>query len=136
VNSDRYAQLVEALRERALGNCPDTAAVELIAGHGLWLHRPDFGRFIARNGHCCATGEPIAAIRWRAAITALNQGHLPCSGGEADLLRIAAAIGAGIPVRLRGVLGNLDHRTIALVTTAIAAANGTSHFASRTSNDF
>ena len=67
----------------------------------------------------------MALIRWRAAITALNQGRLPRSSSEADILRIAASLGAGTPIRLRDVLGCLDHRNIALVTKAIALANDT-----------
>jgi hypothetical protein len=41
------------------------------------------------------------------------------------VLRIAASLGDDdIPVRLRSVLGGLDRRNIALVTTAITTANG------------
>jgi hypothetical protein len=40
-------------------------------------------------------------------------------------LRIAASLGdPAIGVRLRTVLGNLDRRTITLVTDAVTAANG------------
>lgn len=57
----------------------------------------------------------MAIIRWRAVISALGHGRLPCSGSEADILRIAASLGAGVPVRLRDVLGILDHANIARV---------------------
>jgi hypothetical protein len=67
----------------------------------------------------------MATIRWRAAVTALGQGRLPCSSSEADVLRLAASLGAGVPVRLRDVLGCLDHRNIAHVIRAIGIANDT-----------
>jgi hypothetical protein len=40
------------------------------------------------------------------------------------VLRIAASLGANIPVRLGRVLGVLDNTTIARVLDAIALANG------------
>jgi hypothetical protein len=64
-------------------------------------------------------------IRWRAAVHALDTGRLPCSSSEAAVLRIAASLGdEAVGVHLRSVLGGLDSRNIALVTGAIAAANG------------
>jgi hypothetical protein len=60
-----------------------------------------------------------------AAHTALQRGQLPCSGSEADVLRIAASLGAGIRISLRHVLGNLDHTNIAHVVRAIGLANNT-----------
>ena len=107
-----------------MGINAETAAVDLIAHHGVWLHRPDFAPFL-QHGRCHATDEPMAAIRWRAAHTALQRGQLPCSGSEANVLRIAASLAAGIPIRLRHVLGNLDHRNIAHVMRAIGLANDT-----------
>jgi hypothetical protein len=124
VNSDQYAELVDALHEHAVGITAATAAADLIAAHRVWLARPDFAPFI-QHGRCHATGAPMATIRWRAAITALGQGRLPCSSSEADILRIAASLGAGVPVRLRDVLGCLDHRNIAHVIRAIGIANDT-----------
>ena len=61
--------------------------------------------------------------QWNAAIHALESGHLPCSGSEQAVLRIAASLADGIGVSLRD-LGNLDRRNITLVTGAITAANG------------
>jgi hypothetical protein len=52
-------------------------------------------------------------------------GQLPCSSSERSILRIAASLAdPGVAVNLRENLGNLDARTITLVTDAIAAANG------------
>lgn len=137
MNLDQYARLVDALHEHAVGITAATAAVDLIAGHRVWLARPDFDPFV-QYGHCHSTGQPMATIRWRAAVTALGQGRLPCSSSEAHVLRIAASIGADVPVRLRDVLGCLDHRTIAHVVRAIGIANDTwpIHQPSRINDDF
>jgi hypothetical protein len=115
--------LIDALHEHADGLFADTAAVDLIVGHDVWLRRPQFQRFI-HSGRWQASGVPFSHIRWRAAVTALDRGHLPCSSSEADILRIAASLGANIPLRLRHVLGRLDRRNVALVTDAITTANG------------
>lgn len=124
MNGELYGRLVDALHEHAVGITAQVAAVDLVAAHRIWLARPDFGPFI-QHGRCHATRQPVATIRWRAAITALGQGRLPCSSSEAHILRIAASLGAGVPIRLCDVLGCLDHRNIALVVQAIAIANDT-----------
>lgn len=122
MNLEEFYELAEQLCEYALGVNADYAAVDLIANHAVWLHRPDFAPFIRRGRY---HGEQTATIRWRAAHTALHRGRLPCSGSEADVLRIASSLGAGVPIRLRDVLGNLDHRNIAHVVRAIGLANDT-----------
>ena len=119
-----YNELVESLYEHVIGVNADTAAVDLIAHHGVWLRRPDFAPFL-KHGRCPSTGEATATIRWRAAHTALQRRQLPCSGSEADVLRICASLGAGVAVNLRHVLGNLDHHNIAHVIRAIGIANDT-----------
>ena len=84
---------------------------------------PQFRRIIAAGSGI--TGQPLAVIRWKAAICALEAGQLPCSGSEQAILRIAASLAdPGIAVNLRDNLGNLDARNIALVTDSIKAANG------------
>ncbi len=122
MNLEEFYQLVEQLCEYAMGVNAEYAAVELIANHRVWLLRRDFVPFI-RRGHY--HGEPTATIRWRSAHTALQRGQLPCSSSEADVLRIATSLAAGIPISLRHVLGNLDHRNIAHVVRAIGIANDT-----------
>jgi hypothetical protein len=118
------AQLACLLYDAAEGICADVAAVMLIDRHGHFLHDPAFRRIIAA-GSSITTGQPLAVIRWNAAITALDRGQLPCSSSEQSVLRIAASLAdPGIAVRLRDTLGNLDARNITLVTDAIAAANG------------
>jgi hypothetical protein len=117
-------QLACLLYDAAEGICADVAAVMLIDRHGPFLHAPAFRRIIAA-GSSITTGQPLAVIRWHAAIGALEAGQLPCSSSEQSILRIAASLaGPHIAVRLRDNLGNLDARNIALVTDAIAAANG------------
>jgi hypothetical protein len=117
------AALVARLRGHAAGLLADTAAVDLLAGHDIWLRRPEFRRHV-RLGPVPATGTPVAFIDWRAALAALTRGQLPCAGSEADVLRIAAALGADAPLHLPHVLGGLDRTNITLVTDAITYANG------------
>jgi hypothetical protein len=109
---DQHARLVEALHEHAVGITAQVAAVDLLTNHRVWLPRADFAPFI-QHRRCHSTGEPMAMIRWRAAVTALGQARLPCSSAEADMLRIAASLGC------------LDHRNIAHVVRAIGIANDT-----------
>ncbi len=117
-------QLAVLLAESAAGISAGTAAVTLIARHGHFLHQPAFRRIITAGSSICA-GEPVAVIRWKAAICALDTGRLCCSRSEAAVLRIAASLGDDdIPVHLGQVLGGLDRRNITLVTAAITAANG------------
>jgi hypothetical protein len=59
------------------------AAVELLIGHGPWLRRRVGG------------GDPLAVV-W----TALEDGHLPCSSGERQILLVAASIAEGVPIDL------------------------------------
>ncbi len=118
------SQLACLLYDAADGLCADVAAVMLLDRHGHFLHQPAFRRLIAA-GSSITTGQPLAVIRWTAAIGALEAGQLPCSGSGQAILRIAASLAdPGIAVRLRENLGNLDRRNIALVTDAITAANG------------
>jgi hypothetical protein len=119
----RAAQLACLLQDTAAGIAADDAAVTLIARHGHFLHQPGFRRIIA-SGSSIYSGEPVAVIRWKAAIHALDTGLLPCSSSEQAILRIAASLGdPAIPVHLRHVLGGLDRHNIALVTAAITTAN-------------
>jgi hypothetical protein len=117
-------QLACLLYDAAEGICADVAAVMLIDRHGHFLHDPAFRRIIAA-GSSITTGQPLAVIRWTAAIHALESGQLPCCGSERAILKIAASLAdPGITINLRDSLGNLDRRNIALVTDAITAANG------------
>jgi hypothetical protein len=66
----------------------------------------------------------MAAIDWDAAITALNVGELPCSGGERRILQLAASLAGGIPVSLRDTVTGLDNDNTARLLTAIRHAAG------------
>ena len=66
----------------------------------------------------------MADIDWAAAITALDTGNLPCSGGEQRMLRLAASLADGIPVNLRDALTGIDDHNINLVITAVLHASG------------
>ena len=117
-------ELAGQLRDAADGILADTAAVELIISHQNFLHRDAFRRII-RASTSISTGQPLAVIGWDAALGALEAGQMPCASSEQAILRIAASLGdPAISVRLRTVLGNLDARTITLVTSAITTANG------------
>ena len=116
--------LAGTLISHAAGLTSDSAAAELIAAHHTWLARTDFitSHIPAGTRH---DGHPYAWIDWESAVTALDGHRLSCTGSEAGILRIAASLGhPAIPVHLARVLGSLDHTNIALVTTAIARANG------------
>jgi hypothetical protein len=118
------SQLACLLYDAADGMCADVAAVMLIDRHGHFLHDPAFRRIIAA-GSSITTGQPLAVIRWTAAIHALEAGELPCCSSEKAILRLAASLAdPGVAVNLRDNLGNLDARNITLVTDAITAANG------------
>jgi hypothetical protein len=117
-------QLICLLTDTAAGIPADLAAIELITRHDHFLHQPAFRRVIA-TARSPFTGDPLLTIRWKAATHALDTGRLYCSGSEQAVLRIAASLGdRDIPVHLRHCLGSLDHRSITLITTAIANANG------------
>ncbi len=102
-------RLAALLRGTAAGMLADTAAADLIIAAGASV----------------TDGQPFAVIRWNAAVWALQNGHLPCSTSERAVLLIAASLAEpGITISLRECLGSLDRRNIALVTAAVAAANG------------
>lgn len=124
MNSREHLNLVNALREHVVGITTETAAVDLLVNHRVWLTRPDFARFI-QHGRCHSTGQPMTMIRWRAIHLALAHGQLPCSNSEAHILRIAASLAVGVPISLRKILGCLDHRNITHVIRAIGIANDT-----------
>jgi hypothetical protein len=116
--------LAGALRAAALGLYPDTAATELIIGHGTWLRRDDFTSRFIQHINSAIDGYELAQINWAAATAALDAGQLPCSGTEQRLLRLAASIAGGVPVSLRDTLPGLDNPTVDLLTTAIRHAAG------------
>jgi hypothetical protein len=117
--------LTAALRACAAGLYPLEAGVALLAGNGTFLRRGDFtNRFIEHGTSISDGATPMAAIDWEAAITALQSGELPCSGGERRILQLSASLAGGIPVDLRDAVTGLDHDNTALLITAIRHATG------------
>ena len=111
-----------ALRNCASGLYAAQAGVALLVSNGTFLHRYDFtSRFIE---HDTNGATPMAAIDWEAAITALDNGGLPCSGGERRILQLAASLAAGTPVSLRDTITGLDSPNTALLVTAVQHAAG------------
>ena len=117
------SQLSAALRATAAGIHPDEAGTGLIISHGAFLQRSDFTRHVETAG-CITDGTPMAWIDWDAVSAALDSGHLPSSGGEQRIVRVAASLAAGHPVSLRDAIPGLDQRSLHLVATAIRHAAG------------
>ena len=113
-----------ALRAQAEGMHACEAATELLIGHGSWLHRADFVDLFIHTDTGPSDGIVVSAIDWPEALTALDAGRLPCSGGEGHILRIAASLADGVPVDLRDALSGLDLTNINLVAAAVFHANG------------
>jgi hypothetical protein len=119
------AALHAALRASAAGIYPSEAGTGLLIGHGTWLHRDDFTAAFVHTGTSITDGTTeMADVDWPAAISALDAGTLPCSGGEQRMLRLAASLAAGTPVNLRDTLTGIDHRNTQLLITAILHATG------------
>ena len=98
------------------------AAVELLIGHRWWLVRDDF---LVHVESCRGlSGESMAVVDWRAAWAALEDGHLPCSGGERQILRVATSIAEGVPIDLRDAVTSLDAVNSVRVACAVLAAGG------------
>jgi len=114
--------LTAALRACAAGLYPLEAGTELLIENGTFLRRDDFTTGFIEHG--TSDGNPMAAINWDAAITALANGNLPCSGGERRILQLAASLAAGTPVSLRDTITGLDDRNTALLAVAIRHAAG------------
>jgi hypothetical protein len=66
----------------------------------------------------------MAAIDWPAAITALDEGGLPASGGERRVLRLAASLPDGIPVDLRDAFTGTDTANVDRAVRAMLHASG------------
>ena len=112
-----------ALRACACGIYATEASVELLISHGTFLRRNDFRHRFVHHGITDGTTH-MATIDWPGAVTALDAGELPCSGGKHRILRIAASLAAGIPADLRDCLTGLDHDNIQRVISAVLHASG------------
>jgi hypothetical protein len=98
------------------------ASVGLLICHRWWLVRDDFLVHVEFCGGF--HGESLAAVDWRAAWTALEDEHLPCSGGERQILRVAASIAESVPIDLCDVVSSLDAVNLNRVAQALMVAGG------------
>jgi hypothetical protein len=113
--------LAAALRARADGLYPAEAAAELLISHASWLCRDDF----VDVGTSITDGTTLmAAVGWPAAITALDEGGLPASGGERRVLRLAASLADGIPADLRDAFTGMDTANVDRAVHAMLHASG------------
>jgi len=118
------AALPAALRACAAGYYPAEAGAGLLVSHGCFLQRRDFADFIRAGTSISDAATTMAEVDWDAAISALQAGQLPVSGGEQRILQLAASIAAGTPVSLRDTIPGLDDRNLQLVITAIRHTAG------------
>jgi hypothetical protein len=118
-----FNELAGMLHAAAGGLHTATAAVGLLIDHQSWLLRTDFTSNFVRVEHD-DDGTGYADIKWLAALDALDNGLLPCSGSEANMLRIAASLAAPTPITLGTAVSGLDTRNLRLVLAAVTHANG------------
>ena len=114
--------LTGALHACAAGLLPLEAGVALLASNGVFLRRDDFTSRFIQHGTSCGTHR--AVIDWDAAITALQAGELPCSGGERRILLLSASLADGTPVGLGDTVTGIDDANISRLLTAIRHAAG------------
>ena len=117
------ADLAAALRAHARGLHTREAAIELLIGNASWLHRAT--SFIPS---CTPQPASSTAPRWRRSTgpprsPPSNNAHLPCSGGEGRILRLAASLANAIPVDLQDALTGLDNHNTALTLAARQTRN-------------
>lgn len=124
-----HRTLVADLRAWAKGDYRTEAAVDLLAAHHVWLHRPDF---TDRCVHTTDTQLVDAGLPrvWvdideTGRVAGGGPGSLPASMSELQVLALAASL-ANAPVDrpLHDLLSGLDDRNIALVLDAVAHAAG------------
>jgi len=112
------AALAVMLRAGAAGLYTEEAAVELLLGH--------YGRQLTTKLAAyieIGDDDRYAALDWARLSDDLAEGLFFASSGEACLVRLAASLGAGVPVTLRDVSA-LDHCNATLALQAIAHSCG------------
>lgn len=117
-----FEDLAPMIRVQAKGIWHLEAAAELLIGHQTWLLREDFTAGFVTVEH--DAGRGFAQVDYAAAVHALECFDLPCSGSEANILRIAASLATNVTVNLGQRVGGLDAQNTRLVLEAIAHANG------------
>jgi hypothetical protein len=97
-------------------------AVELVIAHRTWLKRTDFLDAFTYTDF--DTEQTLTGTEWDQAVAALDDGHLACSPGEAQILQIAASLARRIPVDLGDAATGLDRSNTQLVVNVISHATG------------
>jgi len=75
-------------------------------------------------GEGIVDGVAAAAVDWESAVVGLDNGRLPCSSSEGQVLRLAASIAEGVRLDLGSALSGLDERNVRLVAAAVLHAAG------------
>ncbi len=122
------SSLPAALRAGADGLYAIEAATGLVIANASWLARDDFVRFIHVGTSITDPRTELASIDWEAAITALDAGGLPSSGGERRMLRLAASPAIDVPVSLGDAVTGIDGRNVGLLVKAVLHASGRRQF--------
>jgi hypothetical protein len=124
-------ELALMLRAWANGLYTCEAAVELLIGHGVWLHRKSFlSRCVDAVDDGWFNGEDVAMafIDWEAARAGLDDDQLPGSSSELRMLRLAISLAGGdtdpTAAPLAELIPGLDHTNAALVLESIAHLAG------------
>ncbi len=112
------------MRAGAAGLYCAVAAVELLIGHGWWLHRDDFVAGFVEVVAALGDGMPMAFVDWSRATACLERGRLACSSGEGQVLRLCASLAEGVPVDLAEALTSLDAPMVVLAARAVLHAGG------------
>ncbi|MCA1682004.1 MAG: hypothetical protein LC700_02470 [Actinobacteria bacterium] len=112
------------MRAHARGLSCAVAAVELLIGHAVWLGRTGFVDRFVETVDDLAGDRTLAWVKWRAVVRALDTGGVACSDSEAQVLRIAASLAAGVRVDLGAAVTGLDETNLGLVAAAVVRANG------------
>jgi hypothetical protein len=118
--------LTASLRAHAAGLLCAVAAVELLIGHAVWLHRAGFvDRFVTVQADPALVGQTaLAWVDWHAAADAVETEQLPCSASEGQVLLIAASIAKGVPLDLGDAVTGLGAVNSVLVARAVLVAGG------------
>jgi hypothetical protein len=122
------SSLPPALRVGADGLYAPEAATGLIIAHASWPAREDFAHFIYVGTSINDSGTKLASIDWEAAISALDAGEPPSSGGERRMLRLAASLADQAPVSLGEAITGIDDRNVGLLVKAVLHASGRRQF--------
>lgn len=89
-----------------------------------WLGRSDFIDHFVTLDRGLFDDRLMATVDWAAAITALEDGTLPCSSGEQRMLRLTASLASSVPVDLQATVTGIDQHNLDLLITAIRHAAG------------